>query len=214
MEPGHDLVIVVGRILLIARVPLHLCAVYRLAVNHRAELPVAGAEIEADAAALQVAAQRDGALLGRRGLVGVGDLHLKRLLVHLRPELVVEGPQPLGGVGLLDELTDAAGAAEVDLVPASLEPRAMPRMAFTPRDMEPASAVTSPSLITSNGTPHSLAMRGYSPPTLSSKISFGTARKREAMRARLLMTIPAALPPIASTLGKRAAARWSPDMIS
>jgi hypothetical protein len=33
-----------------------------------------------------------------------------------------------------------------------LVPSAMPRMAFSPSDIEPASAVTSPSLITSSGT--------------------------------------------------------------
>ena len=68
-----DAVEVVLRVGLRARAPRHLVAEDDFAVDHGGALAVAGAEVEADAAALQMAAQRRGgfALLGR---VVVGDV--------------------------------------------------------------------------------------------------------------------------------------------
>jgi len=79
-------------------------------------------------------------------------------------------------------------------------------MLLSSSDIDPASAVTSPSLTTSSGTPNSLRIRANMLRT-SSKRSFGTPRKREAIIGRFWTMTPAELPPMASTRGSFDAAR-------
>ena len=61
----QDALVVVVRIALVARVPDHLLAEDGFAVDHGAGLAVAGAQVEADAAAVQVAPERHGGFLLR-----------------------------------------------------------------------------------------------------------------------------------------------------
>ena len=91
---------------------------------------------------------------------------------------------------------------------ASLEPIAMPSIPLLPSDNAPASAVTSPSFITTTGTFHSLWMR-LKMPAAFGKSFFGTARSSDATRISLSTMMPAELPPMASTRGRCAAARCS-----
>ncbi len=57
LQHGHDLLVVISRVGLVARVPLHLLGEDRLAVDHRRDLDIRSAQVEADPAAIQVAAQ-------------------------------------------------------------------------------------------------------------------------------------------------------------
>ena len=82
--------VVISRVGLIAGIPLHLFGEDRLAVDHRAELAVGGAEVEADPIALEMAAQRHRDLFGGRHFLGRGHDHLERLLEHSGPQVLVE----------------------------------------------------------------------------------------------------------------------------
>jgi len=81
----------------------------------------------------------------------------------------------------------------------------MPSTLWSSSDMEPASAVTSPSLTIDSGTPNSCRRRWKSDRT-SPYRSRGTARNREATRTVSFTYTPAELPPIASRRGRCAAA--------
>ncbi len=78
---------------------------------------------------------------------------------------------------------------------------AIPSTALSLRDIEPARAVTSPSLATWKGTPHFFARSRKMFLARLLNTSRGTPRNREAIMGRLLMMTPAELPPMASTLG-------------
>ena len=88
------------RVGLLARLPDHLFAVDRLAIDHRADLAVGGAQVEADAAAVQVAPERLAGLAGRRDIFrGVTGNDREGLFVDLLAhEVVVELARAAGGV--------------------------------------------------------------------------------------------------------------------
>ena len=101
----------VVRVGLLARLPDDLLAEDRLAVDHRGDLAVGGAQVEADAAAVQVAAQRLAAL-ARRGHFGSvaghdGERVRVDLLAH---EVVIELARAVRRVDPGDVLADAGAA--------------------------------------------------------------------------------------------------------
>ena len=95
---------------------------------------------------------------------------------------------------------------------ASDEPIATPSTPLRPIEMAPASAVTSPSLNTLNGTFQSFSMRKNMRCASSNFEGFFsfTARRSEAMPIFCPTRTPAVEPPIASTRGRCAAAALSP----
>ena len=106
----HDLVVVIGGVALLARLPHDLLAVDGVAVDHRGDLAIRGSEIEADAAAVQVAPE------GPRGLALLGDLC--RFAGHY-------------GEGLLEAPLAHEAAIELALPPGAV---AGAEMAPTPAD--------------------------------------------------------------------------------
>ena len=90
---------VVGRVLLEIRVPRDLLGEHDLAVDDRRSLPVAAADVEADPAALEVAAHREPRVAFLRELLGGDGLDAERPAVDLVPhERMVEFPVPAGSV--------------------------------------------------------------------------------------------------------------------
>ena len=114
LERRHDLVEVVRGILGDLGVPHHFFGVHRLAVDHGRHLAVASTRVEADAAAVLVAADGLGGLVGG-GEVSLGaDDDLKGLLVHVIDEPEVEGALSGGAVRLGQLRGDVVAAAQVD----------------------------------------------------------------------------------------------------
>ena len=117
----HDLAVVVGRVRVQAGRPHHLLAEDGLAVDDRADLAVGSAQVKADAAALQVAAQGL-AELPRRGHLrrGAGQ-DLEGLAVDVPAhELAVEGPGPGGRVDRAQMVGDGRRPAHVGPAAAPL----------------------------------------------------------------------------------------------
>ncbi len=113
--------IVVIRVRLRAGVPDDFLAEDRLAVDHRGDLAVTGARVEADATPIQVAAQRLAHLGGRRHLVGIRNLDDELLLIDLPAhEVVVESALALRCIDLGDMLADLPWTADDHLVAAAL----------------------------------------------------------------------------------------------
>ena len=96
LQRGHNAVIVVVRVGVDFGEPHHFLGEHRLAVDDGGHLPVGAAGVEADAAAVQVAADGLGvaALLGH--LVAGDDL--KGVLVHVGHVVPVEGLAAGGGI--------------------------------------------------------------------------------------------------------------------
>ena len=117
----HDLVDVPLRVGLVHRVPEDLLAEHDLAVDHGGGLAVAGTEVEADPAAVEVAAQRDGGLaLGRE--LGLGDADdLERDAEQLRAH--ERGVEDAGGLRRVvpGQVRDQGGG------PVDVQPRAAAR---------------------------------------------------------------------------------------
>ena len=120
-EGVHDLVDVPLRVRLVRRVPQDLLAEHHLAVDHGGGLAIARTEVEADPAAIEMAAQGDGGLaLGRElGLRDTDDL--ERDAEQLRPhERGVEDARGLGRV-VPGQERDQGGR------PVDVQPRAAAR---------------------------------------------------------------------------------------
>src|SRR6185436_8094774 len=92
LERVVDAVEVILRVGLLAGAPRHLIAEDDLAVDHRGALTIAGAEIEADPAAFEMAAERGGGFpLVGAGVIRGGD-NLHRMAVDtVAHEIEVEG---------------------------------------------------------------------------------------------------------------------------
>ena len=103
-----------------ARVPHHLFAEHDLAVDDRAGLAVARAEIKADAAAVEVAAERRGHLLGIRHSLGARHDYLERVLVDAAHEVEIELARSCRRIDRLDVLPDCGWTAHVKLPPTAL----------------------------------------------------------------------------------------------
>ena len=99
--------------------------------------------------------------------------------------------------------TEGPKNMEQNVMTAMLLPNDTPRMPLRPSWTEAASAAASPSFTTANGTPCQSCLTNSKTGAAScSKRSGGTPRNSEAIRTRLLMYTPAALPPMASTRGR------------
>ena len=92
--------------------PDHLLRVDTLAVDHSGDLAVGSTGIKADAAAIHMTTDGAGGLIGLgAGTQGqIQDLQLA--LIELLEEIIVEESDTLGGVGLLQLLSDLAAAAD------------------------------------------------------------------------------------------------------
>src|SRR6266496_3394934 len=102
------------------RVPHNLFAEYSFAVDDRAGLAVAGAEIESHPAPVQMPAQRNGCFLRRGNRVSRGYHHLKRALVYRSHEVKIKLPRSLRRIDRLYVLTNLAGTANVQLPSSAL----------------------------------------------------------------------------------------------
>ncbi len=97
LEGGHDLAVVILGVGVLARLPDDLFAEDRLAIHHRADLAVGCAQVEADPAAVQVAAEGFAGLAGRRHFRRIAGDDREGLLVDLLAhEEVVELALALG----------------------------------------------------------------------------------------------------------------------
>ena len=120
LEGGHDAVVVVVGVGVDLGEPDHLLGVDRLAVDDCGDLPVTPAGVEADAAALQVAAHGLGGVLGYGDVVHQDDLEgVLKDGGHVVP---VELLPAAGAVDAPEILRDALVAADVDLE-AALHPQ-------------------------------------------------------------------------------------------
>ena len=99
--------------------PYDLFGIYGLAVDHGADLAVASACIESDAAALEMASDGLGSLMILRSLVKRNGFHLEGALVNTRHKSSVEIAQSAEIVSLLDLSADHVGAGDYDLVSAA-----------------------------------------------------------------------------------------------
>ena len=120
LEGGDDALVVVVGILGDLGIPHHLLGEHGLPVDDGGHLPVASAGVEADAAAVHVAAHGLG--LADLGGDGVAVHHLEGLLIDVGHEILVEGAGAALGVGSVDGLIDGLVAGQVDLE-AALEPQ-------------------------------------------------------------------------------------------
>ena len=115
-----DPVEVVPGVLLEVRVPDHLVGEDDLAVDDRRALAVGAAEVEADATAVEVAAEGLRRLPGGRELPADG-LDLDRLAEHApADEVAVEGAEALLGVGRREHARDGIAALDQDRAAALL----------------------------------------------------------------------------------------------
>ncbi len=118
VKPGHDLMVMVGRVGLVPGVPGDLLAEDGLPIHDGAHLAVARAEVEPDAAAVQVTAERPGLLVGGRHAVGRGGLDDELPVIGGRHQVGVETPAAPPRVRFLQELGHFRGTADDDLIPA------------------------------------------------------------------------------------------------
>ncbi|MEZ4767990.1 MAG: hypothetical protein R2844_06125 [Caldilineales bacterium] len=115
-QRSDDALVVVGRVGLLHRLPDDLVAPYRLPVEHGRHFEVGRAQVEADAAAVQVAAERLAGFLLRRRLVGrAGDDCERPLVDGLAHEVIVESPRPVRRVNAADVVSNARRPAHRDL---------------------------------------------------------------------------------------------------
>ena len=103
------------------RLPDDLFAVDRLAVNHRRNLAVGCAQVKADPAAVQVAAQRPAAFGGGRHFVRRAYHDGEGVLVNfLAHKVIVKLPRARRRIDLLNVLSDVGRPAHIDLPAAAL----------------------------------------------------------------------------------------------
>src|SRR5437588_8410496 len=98
----HDPVPMVLRIARRPGIPDHFLAKNRLTIDDCACLPVAGAQVKAHPASLQVTAQRRSGLSRCGHALSMGYHYLERPLVHCAHELTVEPALALGRINGLD----------------------------------------------------------------------------------------------------------------
>ena len=120
LHGGDDAVIVVIRVGIHLGEPDHLLGVDRLPVHHGGDLPVAAAGVEADAAAVHVAADGLGVVLGLRDLVA--EHHLEGVLKDVAHVVEVEVLAAGEAEVLLEILAGGLAPRHVDLV-AALHPK-------------------------------------------------------------------------------------------
>src|SRR5688500_18725433 len=104
--------VVVVRIRLAARVPRNLFREDNASVDNRAGLTIARAKVEADAAAVQIAAQRFRTFIGMRYGFRVRDFQGEGLLVDATHEFRVECALAAGAVDSPDSDSDVLRPAE------------------------------------------------------------------------------------------------------
>ena len=123
LQRRDDPLVVVGRIGLLDRLPHDLVAEDRLAIDHGRDLQIGRAQVEADAAAVQVASQRLTALARRGRFISAATHDGERMAVDLLAhEVVIELARAVRRIDLGDVLTDAARPADGDL-PAAARPQ-------------------------------------------------------------------------------------------
>ena len=99
--------------------PDDLFGIDGLTVDDRGDLAVAPAGVEADAAAVEMAARRARAALARRRVRGIGEVFdFKRPLILARHEIAVEFARAANGIGVADALVQRLRAGDDDLVSA------------------------------------------------------------------------------------------------
>ena len=118
-----DPLVVVGWIGLFDRLPHDLVAEDRLAIDHRRDLQIGRAQVEADAAAVQVASQRLTALACRGRFISAAAHHGERMAVDLLAhEAIIELARAVRRIDPGDVFSDAARPADGDL-PAAARPQ-------------------------------------------------------------------------------------------
>ena len=116
LEGGNNPVIVVIRVRGSLGEPDDLLGVDALSVNDGGHLPVRPACIETNAAAVQVAANRLGAVLGRGQ--GVAEDHLKGVFKDVCHIVPVESLAAIGGKVLLHGVVNVLASPDIDSEPA------------------------------------------------------------------------------------------------
>ena len=119
LESGDYALVVVVGVLGDLGIPHDLLGEYALAVDDRADLAVASAGVEADAAAVHVAAH--GLRIAVLGGHGVAEHHLEGALVDIGHEVRVKLTRAAGAIGVLYGLVHGLAAAYIDLE-AALHP--------------------------------------------------------------------------------------------
>ncbi len=120
-EGCSDLGVVVGGIGLPHRGPDHLFGEDGLAVHDGGDLTVRGAEVEADAASVEMAPERSTGLSCGGHILGCGAYHCEWMAVDiLAHEVVIELPFTTGCVGCLKVAGDGGWSPQVGLPSAAL----------------------------------------------------------------------------------------------
>ncbi len=115
-----DALVVIAPVGLVLGVPRDLLLPDGLAVDDRGGLAVGGAEIKADAVAVEVAAEGLGSVLLGGAVFERNALDLESLLVDAAHEVVVERTRAVGRVDLLEVIGDLRLAGDGHLVAAAL----------------------------------------------------------------------------------------------
>ena len=110
--------VLVLRILLELGEPDNLLGIDAFPVHHGGHLPVRASGVKADAAAIQVASQRAGGLVGLGAILQGPVQDFQIPLIDLPEKVRVKGPVSVGGIVLPQPLRDLGAAAEIDPEPA------------------------------------------------------------------------------------------------
>ena len=107
--------VLIARIRVLLGEPDNFLRVNSLAVNDSGDLPVGSAGVEADAAAVQMAAQGLGSLVGSGALIQRQRNDLQLLLIKLLEEVIVKSTLAIDRIGGLQFLGQLITAADIDL---------------------------------------------------------------------------------------------------
>ena len=112
--------IVILRIAGVARIPHDFFAENRFAINHSARLPIARAQIETHAAAIEMTAERHGRFARFGNGIRARHHHFERMLIHRAHECAIETARAGRRIHSFDVLTNLGRAADVEPPPAAL----------------------------------------------------------------------------------------------